>query len=152
VDRTVTQQFFVVELRNDGIVWLKRRPVPYSSVVDLHRAYEEFLATVDDWLLERRIKSGLIATRARTPMGWLYDLRDAPSQRNDPAFEAAIRARRSDLLARSPLIVVLVNTTAGRMQLSRMAREARADLFVSEDFDDSVAWLLEQMPAAFAKK
>ena len=152
MDRTVVQQFFEMDLRDDGIVWLRRRGVPYDSIVDLHRAYDEFLATVDDWLLERRIKAGLLGTRRRTPMAWLYDLRGGPPQRNDPALEEAIRARRADLFARSQVLAILVKTMAGRMQLNRMARETRTDLFVSDDFDDTVAWLLEQMPSAFAQK
>jgi hypothetical protein len=152
MDRTVVQRFFEMDLRSDGIVWLRRRGVPYDSILDLHHAYDEFLATVDDWLLERRIKAGLLGTRKRTPMAWLYDLRGGPPQRNDPVLEEAIRARRADLLARSPLLAILVKTMAGRMQLSRMARETRTDLFISDDFDDTVSWLLEQMPSAFAKK
>jgi hypothetical protein len=66
--------------------------------------------------------------------------------------EPAIRARRADLLAGPPLLAILVKTAAGRMQLNRMARETRTDLFISDDFDDTVSWLLQQMPSAFAKK
>jgi len=152
MDRTVVQHFFEMDLRDDGIVWLRRRGIPYESISDLHHAYDEFLATVDDWLLERRIKAGLLGTRRRTPMAWLYDLRGGPPQRNDPELEEAIRARRADLLARSPILAIVVKTLAGRMQLNRMARETKNDLFISEDFEDTVAWLHEQMPDAFSKR
>src|SRR5690242_10921899 len=91
--RQVAQTFFSIELRPDGIVWLKRTPVPYGSIADVERAYDEFLKAVDDWMLERRIASGELGTRTRSPIAWLYDLRSAPGQRNDPEFEAVIQRR-----------------------------------------------------------
>ena len=89
---------------------------PYASLDDLDRAYDEFLSAVDDWQLDRRIKSGALGTKQKTRMGWLLDVRSAPHQRNDEAFEAVIQRRRPELLSRSPLLVVLVRTAAGRMQ------------------------------------
>jgi hypothetical protein len=150
-DRRVVQQYFAVTLRGDGIVVLERLPEPYATLADLHRAYDEFLAAVDDWLFDQRVKQGHIGTRARVPMSWLYDVRNAPSQRNDPAFEAAIRERRADLMQRSPLLVIVARTRAGQMQLDRMAREARTQLQVSSSFEEAEAWLLQQMPLAFAQ-
>jgi hypothetical protein len=147
--RLVSQKFFEVELRPDGIAWLRRTQTPYETLKDVERAYDDFLATVDDWLLERRIQSGALGTRARTPMAWLYDLRSAPGQRNDPAFEAVIQARRADLLQRSPLLVVLVKTVAGRMQLTRLARNDKVGLRVSDDLDESLQWLLAGIVSAF---
>jgi hypothetical protein len=99
--RVVRLEFFDVELRVDGIVWLKRNWVAYETTADIHRAYDQFLQSVDDWKLERRIAPGQLGTRSRTNIAWLYDLRHAPTQRNDPEFEAAILARRPHLLARS---------------------------------------------------
>lgn len=146
------QPHFEVVLRDDGVIWLRRRNVPYDSIADVDRAYDQFLNTVDDWLLDRRIKMGLVGTRSRAPMGWLYDLRDGPSQRNDPAFEEAIRKRRQDLLSRSPVLAILVKTAAGRMQLDRMGRQARAELTIFDDFDKAVAFVLQQIPRVFAKE
>jgi hypothetical protein len=141
--RQVAQTFFELELRPDGIVWLKRTPVAYGSITDVERAYDEFLKAVDDWMLERRIASGQLGTRTRSPIGWLYDLRSAPGQRNDPEFEAVIQRRRPDLLKRSPYLVVLVKTAAGRMQLHRIAKDDKDKLRISDDFDASIAWLRE---------
>jgi len=100
-DRVAEQAFFRVELRADGIVWLRRNAVAYATLEDVNRAYDELLALVDDWSIERRLKGGVLGTRARMPMGWLYDVRDAPEQRNDPEFGKVIQERRPDLLARS---------------------------------------------------
>jgi hypothetical protein len=143
--RQVSQRFFDLELRQDGIVWLRRTPTAYASIVDVERAYDEFLKAVDDWMFDRRIISGQLGTRQRTRIAWLYDLRSAPGQRNDPEFEAVIQRRRPDLLKRSQLLVVLVKTAAGRMQLNRIARDDKSKIRVSDDFDDSVSWLKEQM-------
>jgi hypothetical protein len=145
--RLVSLEFFEVELRVDGIVWLKRNWVAYETTADIHRAYDEFLHTVDDWKLERRIALGQLGTRTRTNIAWLYDLRHAPTQRNDPEFEAAILARRPHLLARSPFLVVLVKTAAGRMQLNRLFSPDRAQMRVSDDFSASIEWLKKQLAA-----
>lgn len=145
--RLVSQKFFDIELRPDGIVWLRRTPTAYGSIVDVERAYDAFLKAVDDWMLERRISSGELGTRHRTPIAWLYDLRSAPGQRNDPEFEAVIQRRRPDLLKRSQFLVVLVKTAAGRMQLNRIASD-KSKIRVSDDFNDSVSWLKDQMATA----
>lgn len=146
--RQLTQRFFDIELRPDGIVWLRRTPTAYGSIVDVERAYDEFLNAVDDWMLERRITSGQLGTRQKTPIAWLYDLRSAPGQRNDPEFEAVIQRRRPDLLKRSPSLVVLVKTAAGRMQLNRIAKDDKASVKVSDDFNESVQWLKDQIATA----
>jgi hypothetical protein len=144
-DKTVLQQYFEVVLRADGIVWLRRTDAVYPTVVSVHAAYDAFLRVVDDWLFDRRIKSGNIGTKAKTPMAWLYDVRAAPARRNDPEFEQVVQERRADLLKRSPALAVLVQTASGKMQVTRMARAGNASLMVFDDFDAAVASLLERM-------
>src|SRR4051812_36348678 len=78
-DVVVAQTYFDVSLRADGIVWLERNAEVYPDVQAVHRAYDEFLAEVDDWALRRRIKSGNLGTKARSPLAWLFDVRAAPS-------------------------------------------------------------------------
>src|SRR5262245_32658536 len=146
--RQVSQTFFDIELRPDGIVWLRRTPTPYGSIADVERAYDEFLKTVDDWILERRIVSGQLGTRHKTPIAWLYDLRSAPGQRNDPEFEAVIQRRRPDLIKRSESIVVLVKTAAGRMQLNRIAKDEKSKVRSADGFSESVHWLTDQSATA----
>ena len=146
--RQVSQRFFDIELRPDGIVWLKRSLVPFASAADVDHAYDEYLKVVDDWTLERRITSGQLGTRQRSPIGWLCDLRSAPAQRNDPEFESVIVRRRADLFKRSPFLVILVKTAAGRMQLNRITKDDKAKLRVSDDFNWSIDWLREQITAA----
>jgi hypothetical protein len=148
-DVVVEQEYFSVVLRADGIVWLRRTAAIYSSVADVHRAYDEFLRVVDDWLLSRRIKSGRLGTKTRTPMAWLIDLRAAPVRRNDPEFESAVQQRRRDLLERAPLIGLVARSASGRMQLKRMASVDRSELMTFEDLPEAVSALLGRMKDAF---
>jgi hypothetical protein len=147
-DIAVPQKYYDVILREDGIVWLRRTSEVFPNITELHRAYGEYLKVVDDWLLDRRIKSGSLGTKAKTPMAWLTDVRAAPARRNDPEFEQAIKERRADLLKRSPHIAILVQSASGKMQLTRMARTGNASLMIFDDFDDAVAALLEKMKEA----
>jgi hypothetical protein len=148
-DQVVLQKYFDVILRADGIVWLRRTAEVYPSIEAVHQAYGEFLRVVDDWLLDRRIKSGGLGTKAKTPIAWLYDVRSAPSRRNDPEFEQAVQDRRADLLKRSPALSVLVQTASGKMQVTRMARTGKANLMIFDDFDEAVESLLTRMREAF---
>jgi hypothetical protein len=148
-DQVVPQKYFDVILRADGIVWLKRTQELYERIEDVHRAYGEFLKVVDDWLLDRRIKSGGLGTKAKTPMAWLYDVRSAPARRNDPEFEKVVQDRRADLMKRSPLLSVLVKTASGKMQVTRMARTSSASLMIFDDFEEAVGALLQGMKDVF---
>jgi hypothetical protein len=148
-DVVASQTYFDVCLRSDGIVWLKRTAKVYPSVDELHRAYDEFLAVVDDSLLKRRIKSGNLGTKMRSPMAWLIDIRSAPAHRNDDAFERAVEDRRKDLFQRSPLIAVLVQSASGKMQLTRMSRAGGAKLMIFDDFSVAVETLVERMKQTF---
>lgn len=145
VDRTVQQTYWELRLRADGIVCLTRSGQSYPSIDAVHESYDDFLRVVDDWLLERRIKAGQVGTKARTPMAWLTDMRGAPDLRNDPEFEAVVRARRPDLLERSPALGILVKTAAGRMQLGRITRDKEAMVGVFSDPAEIVAWLGKRM-------
>jgi hypothetical protein len=148
-DQVALQKYFDVILRSDGIVWLRRTAEIYPGIDAVHQAYGEFLRVVDDWLLDRRIKSGGLGTKAKTPIAWLYDVRSAPSRRNDPEFEQAVQDRRADLLKRSPVLSVLVQTASGKMQVTRMARTGNANLMIFDDFEEAVESLLARMREAF---
>jgi hypothetical protein len=151
VEKAVVQTYWNLKLRSDGIVWLARRHVPYPSIQSVHTSYDEFLAAVDDWLLERRIRLGKIGTRTRLPMAWLTDMRDAPDMRNDPTFEAVVKERRPALLERSAALAILVNTSAGQMQLNRITNTKDAVLGVFSDPDEIVAWLHTRMRELFGR-
>jgi len=150
-DVVASQTYFDVCFRADGIVWLKRTANVYPSVDEVHRAYDEFLRRVDDSLLQRRIKSGNLGTKTRSPMAWLIDIRSAPSHRNDAEFERAVEDRRKDLLQRSPLLAVLVQSASGKMQLTRMSRDGGANLMIFDDFSAAVAALLAGMNLTFGQ-
>lgn len=148
-DIVVPQTYYDVVLRADGIVVLRRTGVIFSSIEELHDAYGEFLRLVDDWILERRIKSGELGTKARTPVALLIDVRGAPTRRNDPEFERAVQERRPDLLKRSPIVGVLVQSASGKMQITRMGRTDNASLLVFDDFEQAVSTLRQKMTEAF---
>ncbi len=148
-ERRVTQTYFTLTLRPDHVVWLQRTAVPYPAIDDLHTAYDDFLAVVDDWLLDQRIKKGLLGKSERIAMGWLYDLRGGPAQRGDPEIEHAIQARRPDLLRRSPVLAILTATAAGRMQVARITDDSANTIGIFGVFDEALSWLHEKIPAAF---
>jgi hypothetical protein len=148
-DKRIPQTHFTLTLRSDGVVWLARTDAVYPSIQAVHDAYDQFLRTVDDWLLDRRMKLGLLGKKARTPMSWLYDVRGAPVLRNDPEFEKVVQARRADLLQRSPALAILVGTAAGRMQLSRLLSSAKVEIGVFDAFEEATAWLLDRQRRAF---
>ena len=148
-DGVASQTYFDVCLRADGIIWLRRTAKVYPSVEEVHRAYDEFLALVDDSVLQRRIKSGNLGTKMRSPMAWLIDIRSAPSHRNDPEFEHAVEDRRKDLVQRSPLLAVVVQSASGKMQLTRMSRAGGANLMIFDDFSAAVTELLARMKQTF---
>lgn len=148
-ERLVAQTYFDVVLREDGIVWLRRNDVVYPTVASVHVAYDTFLKTVDDWLFDRRIKSGGLGTKVKTPMAWVYDVRGAPARRNDPEFEKVVQDRRADLLKRSPVLSVLVQTASGKMQVTRLARTGNASLMIFEDVEEALGSSLERMKNEF---
>jgi hypothetical protein len=82
-------------------------------------------------------------------MAWLSDVRAAPARRNDPEFEKAIQDRRPDLLKRSPIIALLVESASGKMQITRMSRTGKAQLMVFDDFNQAVTALLARMREVF---
>ena len=149
-ENVVLQKYFDVVLRTDGIVWLRRTAEIYPTIAAVHQAYGEFLKVVDDWIFDRRIKSGGLGTKAKTPVAWLYDVRSAPSRRNDPEFEQVVQDRRADLLKRSPILSVLVQTASGKMQVTRLARTGKANLMIFDDFEEAVGSLLERMKEEFS--
>lgn len=149
VEKRVEQTYWTVLLRGDGVAVLLRKAVPFPSIAELHVSYDDFLAVVDDWLFERRIKSGQLGKRVRTRFAWLFDLRDGPEMRNDPAFEEAVKARRPELLERSPILGLLVQTSAGQMQLHRITQQAGGSIGVFSEALDANEWLLRRLREVF---
>ena len=144
--RVVRQEYFELELRCDSIVWVKRGFKPYTVLADIHKAYDQLLSAVDDWLLDRRIANGRLGTREWTPMAWLFDVRAVSIFRNDDAFERAVQRRQSDLIKRSQLMAVLVKTATGRMQMNRLRRgEDQGDPEIFDDTELAIHWLLRQL-------
>lgn len=99
------------------LVWLRRSPVAFGSIVELTAANEavvsKFLDQYESWSV-------------------VVDMRLAPS-RNDPAFEAAMHGLRSAIEARFARTAVLLATQVGMLQVNRLTREDGAKSFATTD-------------------
>lgn len=146
--RVAELQHFRVTLRDDSIAHLQRRGPEYRTVSEVRTAYDDFLKVVDDWVFETRIRGGHLGTAVRSRFGWLYDLREAPQQRNDDSFEAVIRELRPSLLKRSPFLCLLVRTATGRMQISRLIKGTDGAIHIASEEDAALAWLRQQLAPA----
>ncbi|MEO0326710.1 MAG: hypothetical protein AAF447_27450 [Myxococcota bacterium] len=137
---TVDQEFFRVELHPDGVMWLHRRPTPYPDHEAVNRGYRQFLMLADDWQASRTGPEGL-----RAPLGFLYDVRNAPPASNDPAFEQLHHDWRPRLFLRTPALVVLVRTATGHMQMTRLGRHDGSQFYATMDEKAGLAKLREMM-------
>jgi hypothetical protein len=99
------------------VVWLRRSPVPFGSLVELTGANEavvgKFVQQYESWSV-------------------VVDMRLAPP-RNDPAFEAAMRGLRSAIEARFARTAVLLATQVGMLQVNRLTRQDGATSFATTD-------------------
>lgn len=115
-------RYFDLDVRSDGIVWIRRTSVPYAELGDIARAYRQLISAVhaqDTTLQLQRVARG---DKGPYPFAWLYDLRDGPSARNDVAFEHAQEAATPLLFEHSALLCTLCATESGRLQISRMSQ------------------------------
>ncbi len=99
------------------VVWLRRSPVAFGSLVELTAANEavvgRFSQQYESWSV-------------------VVDMRQAPA-RNDPAFEAAMRGLRASIEARFARTAVLLATQVGMLQVNRLTREDGATSFATTD-------------------
>lgn len=70
----------------------------------------------------------------------LQDLRPAPG-RNEPEFEAALTRVRSRLLPLFERRATLVQTSVGKLQLSRLQKEDKLERLVSQDEAELMRYL-----------
>lgn len=116
--------YYDVEFHPQGLVWIHRNQVPYPDLEAVADGYRELFAAVDAWRhLEPSGDAERTSVAGPRKMAWIYDVRLAPKARNDEAFEAVHNRFRPELLRRSPVLIVLVATASGMMQMSRLGRE-----------------------------
>lgn len=79
---------------------------------------------------------------ARRDLGALVDLRQGP-MRNDPEFEAVTAKYRFKFAEGYGRSAVLVRTAVGKLQLSRLGREAHREIPIFDDEDAALRFLAE---------
>lgn len=91
-------------------------------------------ATIDEAVRSFRDAARAADAVDRKKYVFLFDVRLAPG-RNDPDFEIALGPPRREIFATWPRRAVLVRTTIGKLQISRIAREQareEVDIFLDE--------------------
>lgn len=141
-------RFFDVQVRDDGIVWVKRKPLAYQSLEDIAQGYRDIVACVDPYMVALNMSSVARGGTQRRPFAWLYDVRQAPASRNDQDFELEHARHRPLLLQRSDLLCILCRTQTGVMQVTRMAKADGQPRFASTDLVHAIAELKASLRGA----
>ncbi|MEM6956513.1 MAG: hypothetical protein AAF645_12530 [Myxococcota bacterium] len=136
----IEQTYFHIELYADGLIWLRRTPEPYATLNEVRRGYYEFFEVADEFRAKRTPAGALPA-----PLGFLYDVRKSPPPRSDPEFEQVHEDFRPRIFHRTSALVVLVKTSAGQMQMTRMGRKDGSRFATTQSETDAVAWVREMM-------
>jgi hypothetical protein len=97
----------LLRVRPQMILLVRRTPVPYESVEDVHASFAELEAALEEY--------------NRKHFSILVDLRSAP-QRNDAEYERAASHEPAALAKNFVRAAVLVRTAAGKLQVGRHMR------------------------------
>jgi antitoxin (DNA-binding transcriptional repressor) of toxin-antitoxin stability system len=123
--RTFENQLF--RLEDDGVlVRITRTAEPVEDLVAFPERVAELGRALED-------------STARVA---LMDLRNGPPGRNDPEFEQASTPWRRLLGSRFGKVAVLVRTQAGRLQVTRLARQDHRDPHVFLDEQEALDYLM----------
>ena len=123
----ITTPHGAVEMdRPRRLVRMVRSGTPFNAIEEVRAFYESVAIAVEK--LERRA------------LMLLVDLREAPA-RNDPAFETTVAGYRKRMFADFARIGILVKTAAGKLNVSRHAKDDGHEVTVFHDEDAALAWL-----------
>jgi len=124
----VSNPYFTLSHDDARGIWrLTRSSVPLA-LADVEAAFSPVVRAVE------RVE--------RTRAGLLIDIRDAPF-RNDPPLEVELDRQMRRVIAGFLRFAVLVKTSTGALQVSRVSRQQHQDEpFVFRDEMDAVAFLL----------
>jgi hypothetical protein len=123
---------------HDGRYWVVRTE-PTSRVVRLTRTSVS-LSTLDEMLTELAAVERALEASALAGFGILMDLRAGP-MRNDDAFELQLRPYRERLSKRFARVAVLISTAVGRLQMTRLAKDAPSAPRVFADENEALRYL-----------
>ncbi|WP_437586131.1 hypothetical protein [Sorangium sp. So ce1000] len=113
------------------LVRVTRSAEPFDSIEQIEQKCREVIAA--------------LAPVDRTVMSLLLDIRAAPG-RNDPKFEEATLRLRTAAVRGFGRVAVLVQTTAGALQVRRHNREDGIDRMISDDERELLAYLAAAPP------
>lgn len=105
-------KYWFVEEQENAMIF-RRTSLPFESLEVLVQENETALAMIRP---------------EHATCGVVVDMRQAPA-RNDPAFEGAMRTLRETLTQRFARLAVLVESTAGVLQVNRLGRDQNATHF-----------------------
>ncbi|WP_437509805.1 hypothetical protein [Sorangium sp. So ce1099] len=123
--------FVVIVDHMAKLVRVTRTAEPFESLEQIEQKCLELIAALD--LLDRRTMSLFLDIRAGPP-------------RNDPEFEEATRRLRIAAVRGFARIAVLVQTSAGALQVRRHGREDGIDHLISDDEHELLAYLAAPPP------
>ncbi|XYH99549.1 hypothetical protein ACMHYB_07245 [Sorangium sp. So ce1128] len=112
-------------------VRVTRSAEPFDSIEQIEQKCLEITAALA--LLDRRT------------MSLFLDIRAAPG-RNDPRFEEATLRLRTDAVRGFARVAVLVQTSAGALQVRRHSREDGIDRLISDNEHELLAYLAAAPP------
>ncbi len=119
------------------LVRIRRSGESFHTIEEVRTFYEAVAAAVEK--LERR---ALVV---------LVDVRDAPA-RNDPAFETTVASYRKRMFTGFARGAVLVRTAAGKLNVSRHAKDDGVELSVFQDEGAALTWLEAQGPSPSSRR
>jgi hypothetical protein len=123
------QSLFSVVARIPGtsIVRLKRLPHRTTEPDEIRRMMQQVVDVLES------------VERARHCL--LMDMRDGPTYNPNPEFERILGEYRPRIVAGFAKVAVLVKTSVGKLQVTRMAREHEQDIRVFDDETEALAFL-----------
>lgn len=110
-----SKYWYVEEHVGDRVMIFRRTSIPFESLDILVRENTEVLTKIRE---------------EHATFGIVVDMRQAPP-RNDPGFEGAMRTLRETLTQRFARLAVLVESSAGVLQVNRLGRDQNARHFAT---------------------
>jgi hypothetical protein len=117
-------RYFTCHVGDDGIVRLRRTPAAFESATEIETT---LLAMIQAF-------AGMHGLRL------LLDLREGP-MRNDPVFEAALGRHWPQVMKPFGPVAVLVRSAVGKLQVTRLGRQAGGAPAVFHDEKEALDYL-----------
>jgi hypothetical protein len=114
--------------------------VPGTSIIRFKRM-EETPRTAAELRAQFKRMIDALDTLDRGDYDLFMDMRDAPVRHDVPEFEQILDEYRPKLMSGFAKVAVLVKTSVGKLQVTRMAREDGVDVRIFNDEAEALAYL-----------